>query len=336
MTQTMKLKRTFLIPAFAVFTLTLGGCLPTEEPPLDPPVLHEYEAVTPRTAAAAVGELTTSVNISLTRRPVREERYAFTAAGFFVDAVNVKIGDIVAEGDLLATLDASDIELKLLDAKSDVRQAELEFERVKGMTNNTTVRRLELARLKRDTLQAQLDERGIVAVASGVVTFVKKCGSDTKSAANEVIITVSDVSEVVYVASGANAAHLQDGETYRLTLNGETFVAPAITEYGGMFSFKPEGLTAADDDTETVSGDYAENAVTDLPMYGSITLELERRDAALYVPARAVKQTNNGWCVYTLNDAGLREPITVTVGLQIDGKAEILSGLKEGDEVVVD
>ena len=69
-------------------------------------------------------------------------------------------------------------------------------------------------------------------------------------------------------------------------------------------------------------------------LYAEATITLEKKDQALCVPLQAVDQgEHNG--VYVVTPSNKIEIRTVTLGIQTSNDAEILSGLKEGDLVVV-
>ena len=70
-------------------------------------------------------------------------------------------------------------------------------------------------------------------------------------------------------------------------------------------------------------------------MYAETTLTLEAKDNVLSVPLEAVNHEGNRTTVYIVNPAGKVEIRVVTVGLQTSTDAEVVSGLAEGDPVIV-
>ena len=70
-------------------------------------------------------------------------------------------------------------------------------------------------------------------------------------------------------------------------------------------------------------------------LYGSVTLTAQENNRPhLTTPDSAVIDSGNRQIVLLKRGEGLFEPRTVKLGLQADGYREIMSGLKEGDEVV--
>jgi RND family efflux transporter MFP subunit len=70
-------------------------------------------------------------------------------------------------------------------------------------------------------------------------------------------------------------------------------------------------------------------------MYAEATLTLERHDDALSVPVQAVSHEGDQAHAYVVTRAGRIEERAVTLGVQTASDAEVLTGLAEGDMVVV-
>jgi RND family efflux transporter MFP subunit len=70
-------------------------------------------------------------------------------------------------------------------------------------------------------------------------------------------------------------------------------------------------------------------------MYADATIMLEHKNNALVVPVQAINREPNGSTVYVVNADNKLEDRPVQLGLQSANDAEVLSGLAEGDKVVV-
>ncbi|HUO32686.1 MAG TPA: efflux RND transporter periplasmic adaptor subunit [Bryobacteraceae bacterium] len=70
-------------------------------------------------------------------------------------------------------------------------------------------------------------------------------------------------------------------------------------------------------------------------MYAEATLELERKNDALVVPMQAVDHQGNRTTVMVVNPQNRIEERDATLGVQSAGYAEVLSGVAEGDRLVV-
>ncbi|MGH9611470.1 MAG: efflux RND transporter periplasmic adaptor subunit [Bryobacteraceae bacterium] len=70
-------------------------------------------------------------------------------------------------------------------------------------------------------------------------------------------------------------------------------------------------------------------------LYAEAVLTLERKDRALAVPLQAINHEGDQATVYVIDPSNKIDDRPVTVGLQTVNDAEILSGLKDGDLVIV-
>ena len=70
-------------------------------------------------------------------------------------------------------------------------------------------------------------------------------------------------------------------------------------------------------------------------LYADATLSLDRKDNAIAVPLQAVNQNGDQVSVYVVTPAGKIEIRNVTLGIQTATDAEVLSGVREGEMVVV-
>jgi len=70
-------------------------------------------------------------------------------------------------------------------------------------------------------------------------------------------------------------------------------------------------------------------------LYAEATLTLDRKNSALVLPLQAVNQSNNQATIFLVDPNGTLQERKITLGIQTATDAEILSGLNEGDRVVV-
>ncbi|MBQ7774710.1 MAG: hypothetical protein IJ379_02225, partial [Lachnospiraceae bacterium] len=68
---------------------------------------------------------------------------------------------------------------------------------------------------------------------------------------------------------------------------------------------------------------------------GRITLVLEQKENALSLNDDAIHISGEEYYVYTLDENNVRRMQFVEIGLWGDGEVEILSGLSEGDRVIL-
>lgn len=70
-------------------------------------------------------------------------------------------------------------------------------------------------------------------------------------------------------------------------------------------------------------------------VYAEATLALDRRGDAVVVPLQALNQTTDGPSVLVVDSGNKIENRQITLGIQTENEAEVMSGLREGDRVVI-
>jgi multidrug efflux pump subunit AcrA (membrane-fusion protein) len=304
-------------PAVALCLLiTFAGCLPSEDEPVAAPV-RAGTAVTFNLGAVTRGTLVQTKRVTLDYRPLLVNNYSFDIEGVYFDAIHVAAGDSVTTGDILASLDRSEIDQRVANAEFELRSAEITADMYAGTTSAEAARkRRNLAREKLDTVRAEAERYELRAESDGIVTFVKSVSRQKTSRSHEILFTVAN-GEPQYRVGTSDSGLFTPGEVYTLTLDKTEYTAVAQTENGAVY-FTPDVTLEAP------------------PAKGSILLTLERSEDTLIVPGKSVKRgTDGGSVVYVLNAAGLREAVPVETGIIVGGSTEIKNGLNEGDEIIV-
>lgn len=68
---------------------------------------------------------------------------------------------------------------------------------------------------------------------------------------------------------------------------------------------------------------------------GTLTLTLDTREDTLYVNSKAISRADGRAFVYYIDEGGMRRMQEVETGLETGKLTEILSGLDEGDEIIL-
>jgi RND family efflux transporter MFP subunit len=296
----------------------------------------------------------------------RESAVAVRVSGA-VTEVPIQTGDRVEAGAVLAVLDREILEIELrraeaAKAESDaglevaragLTLAEQSFARVEGLRGTTAFsqgtfedRQGAVARARGEQAQAQARmlnaeanqaraaydlERSVVrAPFAGVVLEVQiDPGEYVQTGAAVARIVDTYAVEVEANVPSQYVVNLQAGDRVRgrTDLGGEmdmTVRALLPTEFGSTRT-RPVRFTA----------DFAGADVL-VAVGQSVTVDVPVSDPrpVLLVPKDAVVQARGAWQVFVHAD-GKAEPRTVDIGASYGGSFEVLSGLDEGDEVVV-
>ena len=338
----------FFIFIPAVFFASSCMLLPVEEEPLPPPVIGAYESAAYQFAVARVDTLVQYVDASAQRIPAREESLAFEVQAL-IKEVYVETGTFVEEGDLIAELEKTDLERRLDDALYEMSRLELrrrhaeetyllgkKYEKVSFVDDHAYERtaadfvtRMQILRLDIEKIHERITERFLYSTMDGSVTYVKRVKDGDRSIEKERFVTISDTTVSVFIVTGMNAQYFIAGDTVQMKMSGSDFFDIVVADAEEIGVYNP-GEAAA----------YF--ALTDIPAelmnakYATVRYIIEVKEDVLSLPGRAVNEVQGVKFVYMLNEENVREQVTVETGMvATNGNVEILSGLKDGDSVIL-
>ena len=287
-----------------------------------------------------------------------ESQLSFRVAGT-VERVPVTVGASVRRGQVLAQLDPTDYELMvqeavagLAQAKAAERNAEADFDRVRGLyeNNNASLRELDGARATAESSRAlveaaekrleqarqQLSYSTLRAPVDGQVASVGvEVNENVSSGQKLFLLTAGSDIDVEVALPGALIADIAVGQPVEVAfdaLPGRKFAA-RVTEAGvaavGAATTFPVTVRLEEADPDIRSGMSAEARIA---FGGEVGAE------RMLVPAVSVGEDRGGRYVFVLEGAaegqGVVRRRAVSVGdLTADG-IEILSGLDEGERIV--
>ena len=180
---------------------------------------------------------------------------------------------------------------------------------------------------------AQLAQTVLRAPFAGVVTRRDARAGELVTAGTPVLALISEAAfEIEAFVPEADIAKLSIGDTASTTLDAYgdaavftarlTSIDPAETVVEGVSTYRVVAQFTASDE-RIKSG-----------MTANLDIETDRRVGVLAIPFRTL--TGNGRQRVRVQRGGTVETVTVEAGLRgSDGRVEILSGLAEGDVVVV-
>jgi macrolide-specific efflux system membrane fusion protein len=302
-----------------------------------------------------------------------------------IEKLDVKVGDTVKQGQLIAEIDPSDqqnavksaqaqldiAEAQLSAQQATVRQDQAALDRINALVAkgvgtkadqgtaqatldvakaqiNVLNAQIEQAKLAVDTANLNLSRTRITAPNAGTVVAVLVDQGQTVNATqtSPTIVKLADVStmEIKAQISEADVPRVKPGQDVYFTILGD----PDTRISAKLLSIDPApDSIATDSDTTTPSTTNAiyYNGLFQVPnpdgklridMTANVTIILAESKDALIVPASALTKTPRGaYLADVYNPAtGETTPHRVTVGIDNNVTAEILSGLDEGDLVV--
>ncbi|MTI42201.1 RND family efflux transporter MFP subunit [Roseibium hamelinense] len=294
----------------------------------------------------------------------RQSRVAARISGV-ADTVSVEIGDKVASGDILATIDGELLSIELSRAEADlsVAEAAAQTSRLQVDTAQTAYSRAERLQQRSIISNATYEERlNVLSVAKGRqaeaearVNVAKMALRRAKYDLNNATVRapfdgiVIEVGTEVgqFVGVGTEVARLIDTGDIRVEANVPARFIEALqpdqtiygeTGSGGAVVLKLRAaLPTESSATRTRPVIFDVVSKEGIAAAGqSLTLELpiSAPREVHAVPKDALIQSRDGWQVFLAKD-GIAEPRTVAIGIALGDRYEVVSGLEAGDVVVV-
>ncbi|MFT5354448.1 MAG: multidrug efflux system membrane fusion protein [Polyangiales bacterium] len=339
--------RTFVALALSV---GLAGCGGDEEAPAE-------EIIRPvRSIVVSSDDGSRSRSFSGAVRAGNETRLSFQVPGRIAE-LDITVGATVESGARLATVDPTDIELQIQEARASagqaraqVRQAAASYDRIRALYANQNASRQDLdnARAQRDStqsaaaaisqsvrrLQRQLEYATLVAPDGGTISAVSVERNEVVAAGQ--VIAVLQVGEQLEVAVDVPESHInrvQRGNEVEVHVDShDEPMTGTIYEVGVPMqgsSVFPVTVRLPEDLSDVRAGMAAEV---------SFAFDLSEEEAPQHiVPVTSVSEDTDGRFVFVVDgdgDTGVIRRVSVELGnVGADG-IEIQEGLSDGDRVV--
>jgi RND family efflux transporter MFP subunit len=317
----------------------------------------------PAVAVARVAreDLYNEITIPAEFRPYLQVELHAKISGY-LEQINVDIGDRVKAGQLLAVLEMpelkSDLDRAMAAAQRtevDYKDVHLVYQRLKSVNqshpNLVAQQELDAAEAKDSVAQA-----AIAAAKAEVEKFQTMLAYTRITAPFDGVIThrYADPGSLIQAGTSSDTQSrplVRLSDNYRLRLDfpvsvgnirdirvGDTVTVRVQSSGGKTFTGTISRCAQkVDEDTRTMNTEIeVSNPNLELVpgMYATLVLKVEKRPQVLTVPTEAVS-TGKSPNVYLVNGRQELEERPVVLGIETAGKYEVLSGLKEGDLVMI-
>lgn len=353
--------RTFIALTF-IFAATalLSACGPSKEDKEEQQqtIAQENAIDTPAVVPVTVKKGKLSSNLTV---PGELQAYntvnLYAKINSYVKTLNVDIGSQVHTGELLATLEAPEINSQLEGAKARIQQSKAVYFADKATydrlynTSKTpgTISQNELEQAK---AKVQSDSANVEAARSELKGITANLNYLQIRAPFDGVITVRNINPGAYVGPGSGANQplfvLEDHKRLRLVisvpeaftggLSGKTHVTFTVRELQGQtFNAEVKRLAGALDEklrAERLEMDVYNDKGNLLPnMYADVNVPLPNRDSAFILPKSAVVTSTEKVFVITIVNNHAKW-VDVQKGFTSKDLMEVYGDLKDGDQVV--
>jgi len=339
-----------------MMAVMLSGCflLPKEAEAPELPLVTPYSGPEYSEVETVRGEVISEARISFTFNPTRREDLRFSVVGRSYGGIFVSEGSQVRAGDLLAELDCSSIQEEIRSTETEIKRLRVrlsaayralelaqEKETLQGgfSTVSSDARRADAAyyensiaiqQKKLEEKQAELETFRLYAPFDGTVTYVKPVDELSRSGKADTVVTVTDTGSSVFTALTEHWALFPEGEQFTVSTEKGDYLCAACdpASYG-------VSTAEAADGQKYVCLEICEGSIPEGSLRGEVRIELEKKENVLLLPVKAVFTAGGRSYVYYENESGLRSAREVVCGLSDGSYIEIISGLEEGDHVIL-
>jgi RND family efflux transporter MFP subunit len=346
----MMLRRFYICLLFA-FPQWIIGCQP--EPVEQAAVIRPVRTIIVVSTAGERQRIFTG-----TAKAGQETTLSFKVSGTVLQ-LNIKVGDRVRKGSVIAALDLRDYNLRVQEAQAalvrsqaEARNASANYDRVRLLYENRSVSQSELDAARSNdestralvvSAQRQLDQARLAAsytrltapVDGSVVAVNVETGENVQLGQSIAVLASGQRVEVQVSIPESLITGVRNGDEVVAKFDAlpGRFYKAYITEVGVA--------TSAHSATYPVTARLAQSTPEVLPgMAANVQFTFESKDSTerFIVPPVSVGENANGRFVYTVDPAeegyGLIRKQSVTVGSLTAQGLEVLSGLSDGKVVV--
>ncbi|WP_339879609.1 efflux RND transporter periplasmic adaptor subunit [uncultured Algoriphagus sp.] len=328
------MKKSTQLSAIFLFAGLLYGCKEAETKSLIPP---KGEVIPVKVQALQKGSFSTPITTSGNFTTKNETTLSFKVGGI-VSKVYVQEGEQVKKGQLLATLNLTEIQSGLNQAKISLEKAQRDFDRASRLFADSVATleqkqnaetALEIAKQQFNASQFNLDYSQIRANQSGFVLtkFVNE-GQQVTSGSPVLRINGANASDWVYQTS------VNDQNWASISLGDSASIVTDTDERNSFSGKIIRKSQAADPVTGAfwieISPDYPADMKLASGMFGRATIFPSNRTEAWQIPYESLldAQGDQGY-VFVTKDKKMAEKVEVKLGKISSQSVQVTAGLAE-------
>lgn len=300
--------------------------------------------VTAATVAVTRGNIQSTVSATGTISAVNSVEISSRVTGLITE-VRVKENDHVKAGQVLVVLDDTTLRAQVAQYQAQLANYAANYERSKKLTavGGQSVQQLDsdhtnylVAQSTYNNYASQLEHYIIKAPIDGIVIGKPTPAGQTVAqgiSSPQVIMTIADMSQmqINVQVDETDIGKVKAGQRVSFTVDAYT----DKTFTGRVTSISKDATTTSNVVYYPVYVDIDSSEGLLYPtMTARITITVGESENALVVPMSAVKE-ENGQKYVQLMVGGKAQNTAVQTGLNDDEQTEVLSGLQEGDHVII-
>ncbi|MEM1080523.1 MAG: efflux RND transporter periplasmic adaptor subunit [Pseudomonadota bacterium] len=323
----------------AVLALLMAGC--QSEAPVDSEAetdTEEMAAIPVEAETLALGTISAYYASTGTLEADREAQIVPRLAGQIV-SIEVEEGDRVQSGQVLARVDADRLRIEKQQAEADLSRMRQDYERHQEMHERSLIStevfervkyNFEVQQARVELVELELSYSAIRAPFAGVVSErMIKLGNQVTTVEPIFVITAMDTLQATLDVPERELARLQDDQRVSVHLDA----LPGQSVDGFVQRISP--VVDADSGTFRVTVEVNDTTGRLRPgMFGRFQIVYDERESVLLAPVEAVAIEDGMASVFVVEE-DLVSQRSIEIGYRNNGKYEVVSGLSEGEQVVV-
>jgi multidrug efflux pump subunit AcrA (membrane-fusion protein) len=327
----------------------LTGCylLPDEEEVLAAPTVKASE-VQYTTTTAKRKTLEKKIISSGTVMSEQQYNLSYETQGGTISEFYVSAGDSVKQGDKICEIDTTDIDyqiqLKELDRKRAYLNTEVLYEQnVTQAEYDKAYVDVELLDIELEKLYAQRDEAVLTAPVDGVISALADVRVGDTVSTGQTVATVMQT-DALYIAIAPNdLTAFPMGQKVEIQIDDESYEGEVFMNPDELVKVQAENADSheAEEDggieytTDKIYVRFSGDAPTDaVGQLADCILVQDTAEDCIAISNNLIKTVDGESVVYVLRD-GEKVAVPVEIGLQTGSQSEILSGIEEGDELII-
>lgn len=330
--------------AAAALAASLAGCslLPKEESALAPPLVKPAQE-NYRTVKVERGTVLKRINSVGILESVSTDVIQLTAQGGRIDKINVRSGDFVKKGDILVQLitDGLDLQLKeqelaLEKAKYAYRNARLSEGSDEGAVKIAALS-LDIEQMKYDRVKEQFEGKQLRSNIDGQIVFVEDLKTGDYVEPFQTMAIVADPNKLrisLRVENMTDIGEADVGMHAEITLNDKKVTGKVVQTPSSAPQTQNKELAERYSKTLYINVDNMPKGV-EIGTTADVIIVTKKRENVLFIPKSGIRSYLGRTFVRVLEDGKRIREIDVEQGLTSPTAVEIITGLEEGQDVIL-
>ncbi len=355
-----------LVAMIAVLSMFTGCAVAGEEAENIVLIEKEAEAIVYDMAVVTIADVVKTEKVKCVYQQVNDEQVSFDVGGKRIDKVYVEKGDTVKKGQLLATLDTGNAvdAIETLEYRIARNELTLSYSQIneddemsvlwlnymyyggtesakKALDENIAKVQqryeysredcqdaIDLDKKELELLKKELEQANLYAGMDGTISFLKSNLEGSASIAGEEIMRIIDSTEGLFAVDKTEyAQYFEEGTRITMSVSSGTGA--------GNYELLPYDMENWSDKLLFAIADDDGSRTIDVGAMGIMKVVLGEKKQVLSVPVGAVHIADGKSYVYVLGADNVREVKWIETGLMGDDYAEVISGLVEGEKVII-